>query len=137
MMNFKPSHYLVLFVAGVFAAVSGYFTGVVLAEPPLDAKSEQDLVSQAVSNAVLEETGFHAEDLVPLGGAEPTFGSLQGDVLRSQPGVQHFLVNLQEKSQLKASLIESNEDSPHGNVDFMKLVEVDSEGNTKVLDVRI
>lgn len=137
MKTWKIVHYVAIFVFSIGAALGGYVAGIVLADPPLDMSTQQGMLLQIVSNAVYEEIGQKPVQVTPLGGAEPLFGSLSGDVLKTQPAERHYLVNLKDQSQLKSSLIEGMEDLPHGNIDFLKLVEVDAEGETKVLDVRI
>ena len=133
----KLKHFVVIFIFGISASAGGYLTGVILSDPPLDASSQQNLILQAVKNAVIEKTGVADMNIKALGGKKPIHGSLTGDVLSIQPEEKYYLVNLKNQNSLKASLVEGIEDVPHGDVDYMKIVEVKGDGTTEVLDVRI
>ena len=136
MKIWKLKHFVVIFIFGVAASAGGYLTGVILTNPPLDASSQQNLILLAVKNAVIEETGVADMKIEFLGRGDP-YGSLTGDVLSVQPEEQYYLVNLQDQNSLKTSLIEGVEDRPHGDVEYVKIVEVKGDGTTEVLPVRI
>ncbi len=138
MKIWKLKHFAVIFIFGVAASAGGYLTGIILADPPLDVSSQQNLILQVVENAIIEKTGIVDMNIKSLGGNDPLYGSLTGDVLSVQPEEQYYLVDLRDQNALKASLLEGvGEDRPHGDVDYMKIVEVKMDGKAEVLDVRI
>jgi hypothetical protein len=140
MMNWKFEFVVIGVAFSIIAAIGGYYTGIVLADPPLDVSAQQNLLMQAVRLETIKQTGVEPFSIRFLGDTKegrPLVADVTGAVLDDQPQVRHFIVELHDDSEQASVLRRSGGDAPPGSIDGVVLGEViPKSGKVNLYNVR-